>query len=155
MKQRGTFFISKELAHAQRVWYVIDATDKPLGRLCAEVARLLRGKHKPIFTPNVDTGDYVIVIHAEKVAITGGSKPYELVRHHSGWPGALKEVERRQELQKQPEKAIRRVVRGMLPHNRLGDAMIKKLKVYRGADHPHAAQKPIIYMGSTPKRGED
>ncbi|HLH81546.1 MAG TPA: 50S ribosomal protein L13 [Chthonomonas sp.] len=153
MRKHGTYFARKEDVEAQRVWYVVDATGRPLGRLAAEVARLLRGKHKPIFTPNVDTGDHVIVINAEKVVLTG-RKSHEVVRHHSGWPGALKEIERRYELERHPEEAIRRVVRGMLPHNRLGDAIIKKLKVYRGPEHPHAAQKPIVYQSDAQKGGE-
>ncbi|HZT43470.1 MAG TPA: 50S ribosomal protein L13 [Chthonomonadaceae bacterium] len=137
---------------AQRVWYVMDATDKPLGRLAVDAAMILRGKHKPIFTPHVDTGDHVIIINAEKVVLTGANKGKENVYHHTGWPGALKSVQRRDELEKQPEEAIRRVVRGMVPHNKLGDAIIKKLKVYRGPDHPHAAQKPVPFEGGVQKR---
>ena len=137
---------------AQRVWYIMDATDKPLGRLAVDAAMILRGKHKPIFTPHVDTGDNVIIINAEKVVLTGVNKGKENVYHHTGWPGALKSVQRRDELEKRPEEAIRRVVRGMIPHNKLGDAIIKKLKVYRGPDHPHAAQKPVPFEGGVQKR---
>lgn len=137
----------------ERVWYVMDATDKPLGRLAVDAARILRGKHKPIFTPHVDTGDFVIIINADKVAITGGSKGSETVYHHTGWPGALKTIQRAQELDRKPEEAIRRVVRGMVPHNKLGDAIINKLKVYKGAEHPHAAQKPIPFTGGVQSRG--
>ena len=139
---------------AQRVWYVMDAADKPLGRLAVDAAKILRGKHKTIFTPHVDTGDHVIIINAEKVVMTGTNKGKESVFHHSGWPGALKSIARQQELEKKPEEAIRRVVRGMIPHNKLGDAIIKKLKVYRGPVHPHAAQKPIIYTDGVQARGE-
>ena len=137
---------------AQRVWYIMDATDKPLGRLAVDAAMILRGKHKPIFTPHVDTGDHVIIINAEKVVLTGVNKGKENIYHHTGWPGALKSVQRQDELEKRPEEAIRRVVRGMIPHNKLGDAIIKKLKVYRGPDHPHAAQKPIRFEGGVQKR---
>jgi large subunit ribosomal protein L13 len=138
----------------ERVWYVMDATDKPLGRLAVDAARILRGKHKPIFTPHVDTGDFVIIINAEKVAITGGNKGTETVYHHTGWPGALKSIQRQQELDKRPEEAIRRVVRGMVPHNKLGDAVIKKLKVYKGSVHPHEAQQPVTFTGGVQDRGD-
>lgn len=139
---------------AQRVWYVMDATDKPLGRLAVDAAKILRGKHKTIFTPHVDTGDYVIIINADKVVLTGANKPGEPVYHHSGWPGALKSVKRQQELDKRPDEAVRRVVRGMVPHNKLGDAIILKLKVYRGPVHPHEAQKPVPFTGGVQSRGE-
>ncbi len=138
----------------QRAWYIMDATNKPLGRLAVDAARILRGKHKPIFTPHVDTGDHVIIINAEKVALTGATKPGENVYHHTGWPGALKSIKRQDELDKDAEEAIRRVVRGMIPHNKLGDAVIKKLKVYRGPAHPHEAQKPVIFEGGVQKRGD-
>ncbi len=136
---------------AQRVWYVMDAADKPLGRLAVDAAKILRGKHKPIFTPHVDTGDYVIIVNAEKVVMTGATKGVEEVRHHTGWPGALKSVKRQDELEKRPEEAIRRVVRGMVPHNKLGDAIIKKLKVYTGPEHPHTAQNPVTFTGGVQK----
>lgn len=138
-----------------RVWYVMDATGKPLGRLAVDAAKILRGKHKAIFTPHVDTGDHVIIINADKVVMTGANKGKEKVYRHSGWPGALKSVRREQELEKKPDEAIRRVVRGMIPHNRLGDAIIKKLKVYRGSDHPHTAQTPVTFTGGVQQRGED
>src|ERR687883_473394 len=99
----------------QRAWVIMDAADKPLGRLAVDAAKILRGKHKPIFTPHVDTGDHVIIINAEKVALTGTNKPGESVYHHTGWPGALKSIARHAELEKKPEEAVRRVVRGMLP----------------------------------------
>lgn len=138
----------------QRVWYIMDATDKPLGRLAVDAAKILRGKHKPIFTPHVDTGDHVIIINAEKVVMTGANKGKESVYHHTGWPGALKSVARQAEMEKRPDEAIRRVVRGMIPHNKLGDAIIKKLKVYRGSAHPHAAQKPVPFTGGVQAGGE-
>jgi large subunit ribosomal protein L13 len=140
---------------ASRVWYVMDAAGKPMGRLAVDAAMILRGKHKPIFTPHVDTGDHVIIINAEKVTISGNNKGLEPIYHHSGWPGALKSVQRRDELARRPDEAIRRVVRGMIPHNKLGDAIIKKLKVYRGPDHPHAAQKPILFTGGVQKSEGD
>ena len=120
---------------------------KPLGRLAVDAAKVLRGKHKAIFTPHVDTGDHVIIINAEKAVLTGANKPGENVYHHTGWPGALKSIKRQDELVKKPEEAVRRVVRGMIPHNRLGDAIIKKLKVYSGPTHPHEAQSPVVYTG--------
>lgn len=137
-----------------RVWYVMDAADKPLGRLAVDAAKILRGKHKAIFTPHVDTGDNVIIINADKVVMTGATKGKEKVHRHSGWPGALKSVQREDELAKRPDEAIRRVVRGMIPHNKLGDAIIKKLKVYRGPVHPHAAQQPVIFTGGVQNRGD-
>ncbi len=137
-----------------RKWYIMDATDKPLGRLAVDAAKILRGKHKPIYTKHVDTGDHVIIINADKVVMTGATKGDESVYHHTGWPGALKSVKRQTELDKNPEEAIRRVVRGMIPHNKLGDATIKKLKVYRGPVHPHDAQKPEVFTGGVQDRGE-
>ncbi|WP_227764178.1 50S ribosomal protein L13 [Zhaonella formicivorans] len=128
-----------------RKWYVIDATDKTLGRLATEVARLLRGKHKPIFTPHVDTGDHVIVINAEKVRLTGNKLRDKLYVRHSRYPGGLKTMDYQTLLQKHPERAIEIAVKGMIPHNRLGRQVIKKLKVYRGAEHPHQAQKPEVW----------
>jgi large subunit ribosomal protein L13 len=147
-----TIAARKEDMIHERAWYVMDAADKPLGRLAVDVAKVLRGKHKPIFTPHVDTGDYVIVINAAKVAMTGASKAREPVSHHSGWPGGLKQVQRSKELDRFPSKAIERVVRGMVPHNRLGDAVIRKLKVYDGPEHPHRAQRPIPYTDGVQAR---
>ncbi len=126
----------------ERKWYVVDAADKVLGRLASEVAVILRGKHKPTFTPHVDTGDFVIVINAEKVKLTGNKLKQKQYRRHSGHPGGLKSIDYGTLLQKNPEKAVRLAVKGMLPHNKLGRAQIKKLKVYRGAEHNHQAQKP-------------
>ena len=145
--KKTTVSARAEDMEAQRLWYIMDATDKPLGRLAVDAANILRGKHKPIFTPHVDTGDHVIIINADKVIMTSVNKYNEEVRHHTGWPGALKSIKRKKELETKPEEAVRRVVRGMVPHNKLGDAVIKKLKVYRGAAHPHDAQKPIVYSG--------
>ncbi|CDF58852.1 50S ribosomal protein L13 [Thermobrachium celere] len=128
----------------ERKWYVVDATDKTLGRLASQIATILRGKHKPIYTPNVDTGDFVIVINAEKVALTGKKLDQKLYRHHSLYPGGLKEIPYRRLLETKPELAIEEAVRRMLPKGRLGRKMIKKLKVYRGAEHNHHAQKPEV-----------
>ncbi len=137
----------------ERTWWVLDADGRSMGRLAADAARLLRGKHKPTFTANVDTGDFVIVVNADKVRLTGHKSAERLYRH-SGWPGGLKSVTRAEELAARPADAIRRVVRGMLPHNKLGDAMINKLKVYAGPDHPHAAQQPVAWTAPYPKAGE-
>jgi large subunit ribosomal protein L13 len=131
-------------AEVERKWLVIDATDRPLGRLASEVARILRGKHKPIFTPHVDTGDHVIIINAERVKLTGNKKD-ELIHWHSGYPGGLKSITRGRLLEKRPERAVERTVKGMLPHNTLGAQMYRKLKVYKGATHPHEAQGPEPY----------
>ena len=126
----------------ERKWYVVDAEGKPLGRLASEVAKILRGKNKPNYTPHVDTGDFVIVLNADKVVLTGKKMEQKLYRHHSGYPGGLKEIKYRLFLKEKPEKAIEVAVKGMLPKNSLGRAMGRKLKVYRGAEHPHEAQKP-------------
>ncbi|MDI6827811.1 MAG: 50S ribosomal protein L13 [Armatimonadota bacterium] len=125
----------------QRMWYVVDAAGKPLGRLASQVAKILRGKHKAIYTPHVDTGDHVIVINAEKVVLTG-KKASEPIYWHSGYPGGLKSTTYGKMLSEKPEQLIRRAVKGMLPHNALGRKIYRKLKVYRGAEHPHEAQKP-------------
>jgi large subunit ribosomal protein L13 len=126
----------------QREWLVLDAAGKPLGRLATEAARILRGKHKAIFTPHIDTGDYVIVINADKIVLTGNKLQQKLYTHYSGFPGGLKVMNYQKFLATQPEKAIEKAIIGMLPHNRLGRAMGKKLKVYAGESHPHAAQQP-------------
>lgn len=135
----------------ERQWYVVDAAGKPMGRVAVDIAKLLRGKHKAIFTPNVDTGDFVIVINADQVVLTG-RKAGENIYRHSGWPGALKSITRGDELARKPQEALRRVVKGMLPHNKLGDAMIRKLKVYAGSDHPHEAQKPVVWVNPSEKK---
>ena len=131
-------------AEVERKWYVIDATDKALGRLSSEVASILRGKHKAIYTPHVDTGDFVIVINAEKIKLTGNKLRDKKYYRHSGYPGGIKEISYGELLRKRPEKVIEISVKGMLPHNRLGRAMFKKLKVYSGSEHPHQAQKPEL-----------
>jgi len=128
----------------QRDWWVVDATGKPLGRLAAEVAKLLRGKHKPTFTPHVDTGDHVIIINAEKVLLTG-NKSEERIYWHSQYPGGLKSVTKGSMLEKRPDRLVERTIKGMLPHNRLGAQMYRKLKVYAGVAHPHSAQQPRAY----------
>ncbi len=126
----------------QRQWHVIDATDVVLGRLAVQTATLLRGKHKPVFAPHVDTGDFVIIVNAGKVALTGSKRDTKLAHRHSGYPGGLSSVPYRELLDKDPRKAIEKAVWGMLPKNRLGRAMLKKLKVYAGPEHPHKAQQP-------------
>ena len=125
-----------------RKWFVVDAAGKPLGRLASEVAKILRGKHKPEYTPFVDTGDYVIILNAEKVILTGKKLEQKMYRHHSNWIGGMKEVKYRIFMQERPEKAVEIAVKGMLPHNSLGRAMFKKLKVYKGNKHEHQAQNP-------------
>ncbi len=131
-------------ADVDRKWYVIDASGQTLGRISSEVASILRGKHKPTYTPHVDTGDFVIIINAEQVKLTGDKLNQKMYRYHTGYPGGLKEMDYKTLLQKRPEKAIETAVKGMLPHNRLGNKMYKKLKVYRGSEHPHQAQKPEV-----------
>lgn len=128
----------------ERKWYVVDATNKTLGRLASQVAAILRGKHKPQYTPHVDTGDFVIIVNAEKVRLTGKKLDKKIYYHHSRYPGGLKQMTYRTLLKEKPELAVRKAVEGMLPHNRLGRRMARKLKVYRGPDHPHAAQKPEV-----------
>jgi large subunit ribosomal protein L13 len=126
----------------QRTWHVVDAEGLVLGRVATEVARVLRGKHKPIFAPHVDTGDFVIVVNADKVVLTSGKSERKLVYRHSGYPGGLSSQTYQELLDKDPAGAVRRSVKGMLPKTRLGRAQIKKLKVYAGPNHPHAAQQP-------------
>ena len=125
-----------------RAWHIIDATDVVLGRLASQTAILLRGKHKPTFAPHVDGGDFVIIINAEKLALTGAKLAQKKAYHHSGHPGGLKSTSYTELLAKSPEKAVEKAVRGMLPKNTLGRAQLSHLKVYRGAEHPHAAQQP-------------
>lgn len=126
----------------EREWYVIDATDQTLGRLASRIATILRGKHKPIYTPHVDCGDFVIVVNADKIRVTGRKLDQKFYYRHSGYPGGLKRISLRDQLAKHPERVIQHAVRGMLPKNRLGRRMIKKLKVYASPNHPHQAQKP-------------
>lgn len=131
--------------HIQRKWYIVDATGKPLGRLATEVARLLRGKHKPIFTPNIDTGDHVIIINASKVVLTGNKATQKFYYRHSGYPGGLKKVSYGTLVATKPERAVMLAVKGMIPHNRLGSAVLKKVRIYRDTDHPHEAQQPEVW----------
>jgi large subunit ribosomal protein L13 len=123
-------------------WYLVDAEGKTLGRLASEIAKILRGKHKPIYAPHLDTGDYVIVINAEKVHVTGNKLDQKMYYRHSGYPGGLTSITLREQLKRHPTRVIRSAVKGMLPHNRLGRAMMKKLKIYGGDSHPHQAQGP-------------
>ena len=135
------------MANAQTVerkWYVVDAAGVPLGRLASRVAFILRGKHKPTYTPHVDTGDFVIVINASKAVLTGNKLTQKFYRHHSGWTGGLKEISYGTLMQKRPEFAVKQAVKGMLPKNSLGAAALTRLRVYRGSEHGHAAQKPIV-----------
>jgi large subunit ribosomal protein L13 len=128
----------------EKKWYLVDAKDVVLGRMATKIANYLRGKNKPIFTPNVDTGDFVVVINAEKVKLTGKKLDDKVYYHHSGYIGGIKSETARQRLKREPDQVIMDAVWGMLPKGRLGRAMLKKLKVYKGAEHPHAAQKPEI-----------
>ncbi len=137
-----TKFARKE--DIDKKWYVVDAKDQILGRMATRIAVYLRGKHKPIFTPNVDTGDFIVVINAEKVKVTGNKLEDKFYYRHTGYIGGIKSKSLKDRMAKEPDKVITDAVWGMLPKNRLGRAMIKKLKVYRGDDHPHSAQKPEI-----------
>jgi large subunit ribosomal protein L13 len=128
-----------------RQWHVIDATDVVLGRLASQTARLLRGKHKPIFAPHLDTGDFVIIVNASKVALTGNKRAGKLAHRHSGYPGGLTSTPYGELLDKRPERVVEKAVKGMLPHTTLGRQMASKLKVYAGPEHPHQAQSPVPY----------
>lgn len=134
-------FVTKA-ADIQRAWYVVDAEGQNLGRLAARIAAILRGKHKPIFTPGLDTGDFVIVVNAGKITVTGNKMEEKTYYRHSNYPGGLKRITLRDQLEKHPTRVLEAAVRGMLPRGRLGRAMFKKLKVYATADHPHTAQQP-------------
>jgi len=125
-----------------RAWHVVDATDLPLGRLASEVAQILRGKHKPMYAPHMDVGDFVVVVNAENVAVTSDKSQSKIYYRHSGYPGGIKAETFESLRERRPEAIIERAVRGMLPKNKLGRQMLKKLKVYSGPDHPHEAQKP-------------
>ena len=127
-------------ADIQRQWHLIDATGKNLGRLASQIAQILRGKHKPIYTPHMDTGDYVVVINAAKIALTKKRLEQRFYYRHSGYPGGFRKISLAERWQKEPERVLEDAVRGMLPHNRLGRAMLRKLKVYAGPEHPHQAQ---------------
>ena len=133
--------------NVDRKWYVVDAADKPLGRTATVVAALLRGKHKAEFTPNVDTGDFVIVINADKAILTGKKLDQKYYRRHSGWIGGLKEIQYRTLMAERPEFAMEAAVKGMLPKNSIGRKAATRLKVYAGSEHNHAAQQPIVWAG--------
>ncbi len=134
--------VSMRAQDVERVWWVVDAENQTLGRLATEIARRLRGKHKPEYTPHVDTGDYIIVINADKVRVTGNKETDKVYWRHSGYPGGIKSTNVATMRETHPERIIEKAVKGMLPRNPLGRAMFKKLKVYAGAEHPHAAQQP-------------
>jgi large subunit ribosomal protein L13 len=129
----------------ERQWHVIDATDVVLGRLASQVAILLRGKHKPIYAPHVDTGDYVIIVNADKVSLSGKKLEQKKAYRHSGYPGGLRAVAYKDLLEKFPERAVEKAIKGMLPKTKLGRAMFGKVKVYAGPNHPHAAQQPVPF----------
>jgi large subunit ribosomal protein L13 len=129
----------------ERRWHIIDASDVVLGRLATQTAVLLRGKHKPIYAPHVDTGDFVIIINAGKVALTGNKREQKLAYRHSGYPGGLRSVSYTELLDKNPQRAVEKAISGMLPKNSLGRQMLSKLKVYAGSEHPHAAQQPVPF----------
>lgn len=143
-----TTFIAKP-AEIERKWYVVDAKGQTLGRLSSEIAKILRGKHKAIYTPHVDTGDYVIIINAAEIHTTGNKLDQKMYRHHSGYVGGLRERTLRTMLDKNPEDVIKLAIKGMLPKGNLGHAMIKKLKVYAGAEHENDAQKPELLVINT------
>ena len=126
----------------ERKWYVVDAAGKPLGRVASQVASILRGKNKPTFTPHVDGGDFVVVVNAEKVVLTGKKLTQKFYRYHTGYVGGLKEISYKEMMEKKPEEVVAHAVSGMLPKNKLRDRMMTRLRVYRGAEHPHAAQNP-------------
>ena len=136
---------SPKAGEIERKWYVIDASNKPVGRVATEVAKLLRGKHKPTFTPNQDVGDHVIVINCKDAVFTGHKLDQKIYRHHSGYIGGMKETAARVMMETKPEKAMFLAVKGMLPHTKLGRQMIKKLRVYAGSEHENAAQKPEVW----------
>jgi large subunit ribosomal protein L13 len=144
--QQKTYY--PKAAEIQRNWVVVDAEGQTLGRIAAEVTRLLLGKHKPTFTPGVEMGDYVVVVNAGQLSVTGTKTNSKLTSkiyyHHSGHPGGLKSISLRDQLQSYPDRALRDAVWGMLPHNRMGRAVLKRLKIYAGAEHPHAMQKPQV-----------
>jgi large subunit ribosomal protein L13 len=129
----------------QRRWHVIDATDVVLGRLASQTAILLRGKHKAMYAPHLDTGDFVIIVNAGKISLSGNKRQAKMAYSHSGYPGGLRKVSYGELLDKRPDKAVEKAVKGMLPHNTLGRAMLSKLKVYAGPEHPHQAQQPVPY----------
>ena len=140
----NTTYVMKE-NEIERKWYIIDAANKPLGRVAAEAAKLLRGKHKPTYTPNMDAGDHVIILNVKDVVFTGKKLDQKIYRHHSGYIGGMKETTARVMMEKNPEKAMMLAIKGMLPKNSLGRQMIKKVRIYAGSEHENAAQKPEIW----------
>jgi len=144
-----TFMAKAEDIKVNRKWFILDADGKVLGKLAAEAAKILRGKHRPYFTPHVDTGDHVIVINASKVKLTGNKLSQKKYYRHSGYPGGLKTVDYATLLKTKPELVVEKAIKGMLPHNKLGANMFRKLRVYRGAEHPHEAQKPEMWVWQT------
>ncbi len=136
---------SAKKSEIERKWYIIDAANKPLGRVATEAAKLLRGKHKPTYTPNIDTGDHVIILNCKDVVLTGKKLDQKIYRHHSNYIGGLKETTARVMLSQKPEEAMMRAIKGMLPHNSLGRQMLKKVRVYAGNEHENQAQKPEIW----------
>jgi len=136
--------VSAKAQEMKREWFVVDADGKTLGRLASEVAIILRGKHKPIYTPHVDTGDHVIIINAEKIVLTGKKLDQKMYRRHTGFSGGLKEVSYRKLIAEKPEFLVHKAVKGMIPHTKLGNQIITKLKVYSGSEHPHSAQMPKV-----------
>ncbi len=143
MKEQKTLSANPKTAEAARKWLLVDADGVVLGRLAADVAAILRGKHKPMYTPHVDCGDHVLIINAARVRLTGGKEEKKIRYHHSTYPGGLKEEPYGVLLRRDPDRALREAIRGMLPHNNLGRAMLRKLKVCPGPEHPHAAQGPV------------
>ena len=149
----GTTYMAKP-HEIKRRWYIIDAAGRPLGRVATEAARLLQGKHRAIYTPHIDTGDHVIVLNAANVILTGNKLEQKIHYRHSGYPGGLKMTNYATLMSRSPERVFYNAVKGMLPHNRLGRAMLKKLRVYRDGQHPHEAQKPLIW-GEEPEVNEE
>ena len=136
-------YVVKE-SDINREWFVVDATGQTLGRLASKISQILKGKHKPIYTPRLDVGDYVVVLNADKIAVTGRKMDQKMYYRHTGYPGGIRETNLRDMMQRHPTFAVRQAVKGMLPKNRLGRKMLRKLKVYAGPDHPHQAQQPKV-----------
>lgn len=136
---------SAKPCEVERKWYIFDAEGQTLGRLASNVANILRGKHKPEYTPHVDTGDFVVIINADKISVSGKKFTDKMYHHHTGFPGGLRSISFKDLMKKHPTRAIEKAVKGMLPHNTLGAEQLKKLKIYAGSEHPHAAQQPIEY----------
>ena len=135
--------VSAKKESVSREWYVVDATDKTLGRLSTAIANRLRGKHKPEYTPHVDTGDYIVVVNAEKIRVTGNKTTDKVYHHHTGYPGGIKSLTFDKLIDKAPERVIEKAVKGMMPKNKLSRSMMSKLKIYAGNEHPHSAQQPM------------